>query len=152
MKKVYVVGGKVVATGWAAGGAQVTIAPADGNALVLDMDMASPVDVGWTMTEGEDGRKFSAPIPPPPTIGPNEFHFLWTMQEQIAIEELRTSDPVVKLFMRRLDDVRTTEVVLADPSVQAAVRHTVAGLMKMGVIEADKADERAEAIISGGRK
>ncbi|NVM78916.1 hypothetical protein FHW83_004747 [Duganella sp. SG902] len=88
--------------------------------------------------------------PAPPTVGPNEFYFRWTMQEQIAIEALRSTDDVVKLFMRRLDDPRTTEVVLADPAVQGAVQHTVMALVAANVIPADQADQRIAAIIGGG--
>jgi hypothetical protein len=91
------------------------------------------------------------PAPAPPTVGPNEFYFLWSMQEQIAIEDLRQADPVVKLFMRRLDDPRTTEVVLADPAVQAAIKHTVEQLAAAGVVPEDQVDARTAAIVTGAR-
>lgn len=152
MKKVYVRGDKVVAVGWITPNAPATITPSDSGVVVFDMDAASLVDVGWAMSEGKGGLEFKAPAPSPPTIGPNEFHFLWTMAEQVAIEELRSADPVVKLFMRRLDDPRTTEVVLADPAVQAAVRHTVAQLVAKGEIEEADAEARAAAIIAGPKK
>jgi hypothetical protein len=86
---------------------------------------------------------------PAPTIGPNEFYFQWTMAEQVAIEEIRQVDPVVKLFMRRLDDPRTTEVVLGDPAVQGAVRHTVNQLVDKGVIAEPEAEDRIAAILAG---
>lgn len=89
--------------------------------------------------------------PTPPTVGPNEFYFLWTVAEQIAIEEIRKADVGVMLFMRRLDDVRTTEVVLADPTVQEAVRHTITALVAAGTIKAEDAEARAATIIAGGR-
>lgn len=84
---------------------------------------------------------------PQPTVGPNEFYFLWTIQEQVAIDSLRTTDKVVELFMRRLDDPRTTAVVLTSPAVQAAVAHTVDMLAAQGVIQ-DK-DARIAAILAG---
>ena len=95
------------------------------------------------------GDQVEPEAPTPPTVGPNEFYFLWTMQEQIAIEDLRQADPVVKLFMRRLDDPRTTEVVLADPAVQAAIRHTVEQLVAVGVVEEADIEARVAAIIAG---
>lgn len=89
---------------------------------------------------------------PPPPIGPNEFYFLWTMQEQVAIEEIRKTDQVVMLFMRRLDDPRTMEVDLSDPAVQGAVRHTVAQLVAKGVIAGTEAEDRIAAILAGPLK
>lgn len=149
MKKVYVSGDKVVAVGWIAPNAPATITPSGSGIAVFDMAASSPIDVGWMMVEGKGGLEFQAPLPPPPTIGPNEFHFLWTMLEQLAIEEIRQTDPVVNLFMRRLDDPRTTEVVLADPAVQGAIRHTVSALVKAGTIAEAQAETRAAAIIAG---
>jgi hypothetical protein len=96
-----------------------------------------------------DGAWLIAKPPGPPTVGPNEFYFLWTMQEQIAIDSLRETDPGIKLFMRRLDDPRTLEVVLADPTVQAAVSHTVDQLVGAGVIAEADAEARKAAIIAG---
>lgn len=152
MKKVYVSGNKVVAVGWIAPNAPATITPSGSGIAVFDMDTASPIDVGWTMVEGKGGLEFKAPTPTPPTIGPNEFHFLWTIPEQIAIDQLRSTDKGVELFMRRLEDPRTTEVVLADPAVQLAVRHTVSQLVALGVIEEADAEERATVIIAGPAK
>ncbi|MDN4056345.1 hypothetical protein QPK32_25080 [Massilia sp. YIM B02763] len=87
--------------------------------------------------------------PGPPTVGPNEFYFLWTMDEQIAIDKLRETDDGIKLFMRRLDDPRTTEVVLADPTVQAAIWHTVDKLVETGIVNQQDASGRVAAIIAG---
>lgn len=151
-KQIYVSNDVVVAIGWVATGAQATISLAGEGVVALEADMASAVDVGWTLRTGENGPEFVAPAAKPPTIGPNEFHFLWTMAEQVAIEDLRGTDPVVKLFMRRLDDPRTTEVVLADPAVQGAVRHTVEQLVAAGKIAAEDAETRVATIIAGGRQ
>lgn len=90
--------------------------------------------------------------PTPPTVGPNEFYFLWTIPEQVAIDTLRETDVGVKLFMRRLDDPRTTEVVLADPTVQQAIKHTVDQLVAAGVVPEDQAEARTAAIIAGVRE
>lgn len=149
MKKVYVLNNVVVATGWVAAGAQAVITPSDDSVTVMEVALSSPVEVGWRLVEGDSGLEFKAPDAIPPTVGPNEFHFLWTMAEQVAIEDLRQEDPVVKLFMRRLDDPRTTEVVLADPAVQAAVRHTVTQLVSKGVIAEGDAEARVAAILAG---
>jgi hypothetical protein len=96
-----------------------------------------------------DGAWVLAAAPVAPTVGPNEFYFLWTMDEQIAIDKLRETDAGIKLFMRRLDDPRTMEVVLGDPTVQAAVYHTVTQLVAAEVIDAANAEARVAAILAG---
>lgn len=151
MKKVYALDGFVVAVGWAARGA--ILAPNQPDAMLIG-EVADDVAVepGWAVTSIGPALKFEAPGATAPTIGPNEFYFLWTVAEQIALEELRQSDTGVKIFMRRLDDPRTTEVVLADPTVQDAVRHTVGVLVKAGIIAAGAAEARITAILSGGRQ
>lgn len=150
MKKIFSAEGVVVAVGWGIAG--VTVAPAHAGAQqVAEVADDSPVAVGWLVEDGAGEPVFTAPPPAPPTVGPNEFYFLWTMAEQVAIEAIREADPGVKLFMRRLDDPRTTEVVLADPMVQEAIQHTVEQLVEAGVIAAEDADARAAAIIAGGR-
>lgn len=149
MKKIYVSKNVVVAIGWIAAGVQATIAPMGEDVTAVDVEVSSPVEVGWLLVESENGREFKAPPPLPPTIGPNEFHFLWTMAEQVAIEELRESDTGIKLFLRRLDDPRTTEVALADPTVQGAVRHTVEQLAAMGVVDKGNIESRVAVILAG---
>lgn len=118
------------------------------------VEVPSQVEPQWRIIDGE----WSAPPrladhdpvkPTPPTIGPNQFYFLWTMAEQIAIDDLRETDQGIKLFMRRLDDPRTMEVVLADPTVQEAVHHTVTQLVAAGVIDAADAEARVAAILAG---
>ena len=110
-------------------------------------------EVGAALIDGQ--WRNPAPVqsaaiaPPRPTVGPNEFYFLWTIPEQVAIDSLRTTDKVVELFMRRLDDPRSTEVVLASLAVQAAVQHTVAALVTQGVIKAEDQEARIAAILSG---
>ena len=153
MKNLYVKAGRVVAVTYAAN-ASVIIEPDP--ELVAGTDKyqvpaGHPAQVGWLLDVDQDGDQvpFVAPPPVPPTIGPNEFHFLWTIHEQVAIEQLRQDDLAVKLFMRRLDDPRTKEVVLADPAVQQAVRHTVEQLAAMGVIEAAAVASRGDAIVAG---
>lgn len=150
VKKVFAENGVVVAVAVEVGdGVRIS---AGGGAVPVDTvrdDVA--VEPGWRVTEGANGLEFIAPTPTPPTLGPNQFYFLWTVQEQIALETIRESDTGVKVFMRRLDDPRTTEVVLSDPTVQEAVRHTVAALVKAGVVKEEDADTRAATIIAGGR-
>lgn len=149
-KKVYVHQGVVVAIIHVAA-PNAIITPGDGvaGAQCYEVPVDQVVEIGWQYVEESHLPAFIAPAVPP-TVGPNQFYFLWTMTEQIAIEEIRQVDPVVKLFMRRLDDPRTTEVVLADPAVQAAVRHTVDQLVQAKVIKPEDADNRAAAIIAGG--
>lgn len=154
MMKVYVRDGHVVSTSWAANN-QVTVTPAAElieGALLFTVPTEHPVEPGWSCTMDGLAPVFNAPTPLPPTVGPNQFYFLWTMEEQLAIEELRESDPVVRLFLKRLDDPRTTEVVLADLAVQGAIMHTIDALATKGLIAvADKA-KRFAAIINGGRE
>ncbi|MET0264704.1 MAG: hypothetical protein ABW202_03745 [Duganella sp.] len=149
MKKVFVFDGVVVATGVVlSASASVTASNPDARELIVADD--HPVAVGWLYKEGEDGEVlFSAPVPPPPTIGPNEFHFLWTVGEQIAIEELRATDTGIKVFMRRLEDPRTTEVVLAAPAIQDAIAYTVNALAAAGVIPQERIAVRIAEIGNG---
>lgn len=152
MKKVFIVGDVVVAWGMVYPGQQVVMAASHPQAQSLDVDDETAVDVGWKRVTVVDRVAFIAPPPSPPTVGPNEFYFLWTLPEQEGIEELRETVTGIKLFMRRLDDPRTTEVVLADTAVQEAITLTVGKLVERGTIDAADAPDRIAAIISGVKR
>ncbi|AXA92977.1 hypothetical protein [Massilia sp. YMA4] len=139
-----------MAEGWAAEGA--VLVPNQPEAILIG-EVADDVSVepGWAVASTDTGLTFAVLAATAPTIGSNEFYFLWTVAEQIALEELRQSDTGVKIFMRRLDAPRTTEVVLAASTVRDAVRHAVGVLVKAGVIAAGAAEARIAAIRSGGR-
>jgi len=124
------------------------------HATLVKEFVAVPAQVraGWQIIDGTWSAPLEAVVPKVtsfPTIGPNEFYFLWSMAEQVAIDKLRETDAGIKLFMRRLDDPRTLEIVLGDPTVQAAVHHTVTQLVAAEVIDAADAEARVAAILAG---
>jgi hypothetical protein len=55
----------------------------------------------------------------------------------------------VDLFMKRLEDPRTLQVILAGPPVQAGILHTLQALATHGTITADKVQARLGEILSG---
>lgn len=148
MKKAFLHDGVVVAIGTALMDGVAVSVPHDG-ATEMSLPDDSLVDVGWRYTEDDGQVQFIKPANIPQAVGPNEFHFLWTIQEQVAIEDLRGKDKGVELFMRRLDDPRTTEVILAAPAIQAAIAYTVHALAAAGVIAADQVENRIGAISQG---
>ncbi|MYM70540.1 hypothetical protein GTP45_27560 [Pseudoduganella sp. FT55W] len=148
MKIVFVTDGRVVGTALPTSPLVVVECPSQDVVKIL-VATETQVEEGWTHDVVDGVDVFSKPTPKPPTVGPNEFHFLWTIQEQMVIEELRADDVGVNLFMRRLDDPRTTEVVLSASAVQAAIAHTIDALVAAGVIAPENRDKRLAAIISG---
>lgn len=119
------------------------------------VEVPTAVTVGCVQRDnGSWGRPptVEAPVPELPrreVVGPNEFYFLWTIQEQVAIDGLRETDVVIKLFLRRLDDPKTTEVVLASAAVRGAVTHTVQALVANGTIKETDAEARIVQILAG---
>jgi hypothetical protein len=87
------------------------------------VDVPDDVAVGWI----ETGGTWAAPPTPPPPPGPPTtmvidvptFFMRFTPQEESAIRA--STDPIVIVFLRRIDDVRTTRVNLALEAVQQGV-------------------------------
>lgn len=88
------------------------------------------------------------PIAPiPPTVTPVQFLMLFTPAERIAARTLRATDLGIDDFWRLLDDLRTVEVRLALPSVQAAVEYTLTAIKVS--IPATNVAARKAAILLG---
>lgn len=148
MKRVFVKDGVVVAHGIAcAPGVDITCS-IDG-AQAYEVSDSTRAEWGWLCSDEEGVPVFTPPPPTPPTLGPNEFHFLWTVEEQVTIDELRATDKGIDLFMQRLEDPRTVTVVLGSPPVQAAIYHTVDALVVAGTIAPTDKDIRLAAILAG---
>ena len=102
------------------------------------VEVPDQVEDGWTLIEGE----WTAPVIPdpvipepvaviPPKVGPIEFQMLFTMAEQIAIED--SVDRVVRRFMKLVDDPRLPYVDLSLNSVGDALDYmTAIGLLTAG--------------------
>lgn len=71
--------------------------------------------------------------PKPPTVGPNHFKLLFTVQEGVTAKGLRATDPVLDYFWSIVDDPRTDVVDLALTSVQNAVEYTLTKVKAAGV-------------------
>lgn len=150
-KKIYVQQGIVVlVTHVASDFATITPGEAASGAQCYEVPVDQLVDIGWQYVDESHLPAFIAPAPVPPTIGPNQFYFLWSGAELDAIDEIRVTDKQVNRFMQRLEDPRTTEVVLSDPAIQGGIRLTVAQLVAKGVIKQADADDRVATIIAGG--
>lgn len=67
------------------------------------------------------------PVPPAPVliplIGPIAFQMLFTIQEAVAADTAKATDPAVRIFWKLLDDPRTDVVDRNLPSLQAMIQH-----------------------------
>lgn len=103
------------------------------------------VENGWTF----DGADWSAPpavspVTPsniPPIVSVPTFKLLFTSAERIAINNAKTTDPVIADFFSILDDPRTAEINLALQSVQEMLDY----LVSQSLLTAERKDE----IVSG---
>lgn len=115
-------------------------------AKFYDTDVADSTEIGATW----DGHQWANPVPPEPEpappvlipiIGPIAFQMLFSVQELVAIEAAKETDPVVKIFFKLLDDPRTDIVDRNLKTVQDGLKYLEAkGLIGAG---------RAEEIITG---
>jgi len=95
-----------------------------------------------------DGAQWENPPPAPPPataliplIGPIAFQMLLHVEELVAIESAKETDPVVKIFFKLLDDPRTDIVDRNLKTVQDGLRYLEAkGLLSAG---------RAQEILTG---
>lgn len=90
------------------------------------VECPAEVQSGYRLHDGH----WTAPQPAavqgvPPKVTPPQFYMLFTMEEQLELEEQRQKDAVIALFFKRLDDPRLTEVDLSIPSVQAAIKYVL---------------------------
>ena len=102
------------------------------------VEVPEQVEDGWTVADGV----WSAPVIPepvvppapvvvPPKVGPIEFQMLFTMAEQIAIED--STDRVVRRCMKLVEDPRMAYVDLSLQSVGDALDYmTGIGLLTAG--------------------
>jgi hypothetical protein len=59
----------------------------------------------------------------PGTVGPIAFQLRLSINEQVVLDALRDTDPVIKVLFKLLDDPRTDVVDLSNPTVQAAIQY-----------------------------
>lgn len=103
------------------------------------------VQQGWRLIEGIWTEP--APVDPPapvaehPTVSPIEFKLLFTLQERLAINKVRDTDPVLDDFFGLIEDPRLTFVDLGLQSTRDAIGY----LAEQGLIGA----ERVEQILAG---
>lgn len=83
----------------------------------------------------------------PPTVGPIHFQMLFTLQEAVAAEAARATDPALNRFWKLIEDPRTDVVNLALASVQQAVEYTLTVVQAAG-IDVD-VPARKTAILTG---
>jgi hypothetical protein len=75
------------------------------------VDDSVTVELGWICTVKDGVPSFKAPVPVPPTIPVMQFMMCFYPQEQAYIQN--STDPIVKVFWTRFQDIRVTEVNLA---------------------------------------
>jgi hypothetical protein len=92
-------------------------------------DVPDDVQPGWVRSDAGVWAAPSAPAhvdPPVKTttvIGPIQFMLRFSPGERVAIRNAAKTDPLIEDFLTILNDVRTLQVDLADPSVDAAVAY-----------------------------
>lgn len=105
-----------------------------------------------------DGEWVNASVPQQPTVAspiivsPIEFKLLWTVDERIAIKEMRDSspeDPYLKDFFEILEDIRLTQVNLSLVSTQQSIDYVLSRLVAIEVISEANVATRRAAILSG---
>lgn len=110
---------------------------------------ARRVDGEWVnLPPEEPALEVPAPVVYP-TVSPVEFEMLWTIPELIAIDQLRSTDPVLDRFMKRLENPKLTQVNLALESVQLGVEYTLGWLAANQTVAPEDIAVRMEAILSG---
>lgn len=102
-----------------------------------------------TDTRKERQVQFEPEMQKPPVISPVEFEMLWNVQELIGIAGIRKDNPVVEMFMKRLENPKLTEVNLALQSVQDGIGYTLGCLASATVIAPDDIAERFAEILTG---
>lgn len=99
------------------------------------------VENGWQLVGGEwqaptppEPAPTSEPTPEPiPIIGPIAFQMLFTIDELVAIDAAKETDPVVRIFWNLLNDPRTDVVDRNLKTVQDGLRYLEAkGLIGAG--------------------
>lgn len=114
------------------------------------VEVPDEVENGWTIENGVwSAPPEPAPVPPPkpesakiPLIGPLAFQMLFKVDELVAIDAAKETDPVVRIFWNLLNDPRTDVVDRNLKTVQDGLRYLEAkGLIGAG---------RAQEILTGG--
>ena len=99
------------------------------------------VESGWSVSAG----KWSPPAPVEPTtpavvypkVGPIHFQMLFKVDELVAIDAAKETNPAIRVFWKMLDDPRTDFVDLSLEPVQTMLRN----LEAEGLIGAGRAEE-----------
>ena len=105
----------------------------------------STVESGWSKA-GENWTPPAVVTPVAPrrtVVTPPQFFLLFTIAEQVTLEELRPTNKALDLFFRRLEDVRLTEVDLSLGSVQDGVTYA------MSLCHTGDASDRVAEILTG---
>lgn len=92
--------------------------------------------------------KYVAPSEPaviakPPTVTVPQFFLLFTMEEQLSLETARTTDPVVGLLYKRLEDPRLTGVDLSLDSTRESVEYC------LSKVHGGPIDDRVAEVLTG---
>lgn len=102
---------------------------------IVNQFIACPVSVVVGSVVDSNGKwaiiAESVPEPVAPTypkVDPITFQLLFTAQERVDADALRTSDPYIKDFWKLLDDPRTATIDLNLESVRGAVEYTLTKL------------------------
>ena len=115
-------------------------------AKFYDTDVPDNAENGDGWVNGQLVKPESAPEPTPappqiPIIGPIAFQMLFSVEELVAIESAKETDPVVKIFFKLLDDPRTDIVDRNLKTVQDGLYYLeTKGLIGVG---------RAQEILTG---
>jgi hypothetical protein len=118
---------------------------------VYDEDFSAWRYDGGLLTDVHKHRQvqFEIVAPIPPIVSPVEFEMLWSVQELIGIADLRKTNEVVDMFMKRLENPKLTEVNLALQSVQDGIEYTLGCLAAALVIGPDDIPVRFGSILTG---
>lgn len=106
------------------------------------VQVPSQVENGWTISNGvwsppTPPEPQPAPIPPIPLIGPIAFQMLFKVDELVAIDAAKETNPAIRIFWRLLDDPRTDYVDRNLEPIQSMLQSLEAG----GLIGAGRAQE-----------
>ena len=112
----------------------------------LFIEVPDQVELQWRFSDGawqppQQGNEAISSVKLSPRVSPIEFKLLFTLQERLAINKVRDTDPVLDDFFGLIEDPRLTFVDLGLQSTRDAIGYLAA----QGLIGA----ERVEQILAG---
>jgi len=118
------------------------------NSIIATPDVAKSLE-----TEYDSVEEFFYPevsiVPEDILVSPVQFKLLWTMDERVALNQLESTDLIIKDFFDILSDPKLESINLSLQTTKDTVNYFLNKLLDEGVLTQEMIETRREQILSG---